>query len=490
MFESAELGHTVEAKIYEAEVPPLREALLRAQAEILRKKEFPVIVLVGGVEAAGKGDTLKTIHEWMDPRYIEANAFDAPDQVERQHPPAWRFWGALPAAGKIGVFFRAWYRDPLHDRVYGGEKSASFVRRLEEIARFERMLADEGALVVKLWLHVSKKAQRKALDHLAADKATRWRVTPADLRNHERYDDMRAAAEEALHHTSTRHAPWIVVEGTDARYRRLTVGRVLLDAMTARLKTPVPPHVHGAPIAPAVDDRLRFRELDLEQSLKKDDYQHRLARAQGRLAKLGRRLMKDKRSLVIAFEGPDAAGKGGAIRRVTAALDARYYRVTSIAAPTEEERAHPYLWRFWRGLPRDGRVGIFDRSWYGRVLVERVERLADEAAWGRAYEEINDFESQLVAHGAIMVKIWLHVGKDEQLRRFRAREKEGYKRFKITGEDWRNRKKWDAYEQAACDMFDRTSTEIAPWTIVEGNDKRFARVKVLETIVDRLREKT
>jgi polyphosphate:AMP phosphotransferase len=488
MFESAELGHAVDAKAYDAEVPKLREALLAAQAEVLERKQFPVIVLISGVEGAGKGDTLHTIHEWMDPRHIETHAFDAPDCVEAEHPPMWRYWTSLPRAGRLGVFFRAWYRDPIHERVFGAEKRVELERRLDAIVSFERMLTDEGALVVKYWLHLSRKQQRKRLEALAADKATRWQVKKSDWRNHEHYDELRALAEQTLRRTSTQHAPWIVIEGNEERYRRLTVGRVLLDAIKARLKAPKAVPVRAPPIVAAVDNRKRLRDLDSEASLAAEGYEKRLARAQGSLASLSRRLARTPRSLVLAFEGPDAGGKGGAIRRVTAALDARYYSIIATGAPNEEERAHPYLWRFWRYVPRSGRTTVFDRTWYGRVLVERVEKLAQETAWMRAYSEINDFEAQLTEHGAVVLKFWLHVTKDEQLRRFRSREDEGYKRFKITGEDWRNRKRWDAYEQAACDMFDRTSTRDAPWTVVPANDKRFARVMVLETVVKALKE--
>jgi polyphosphate:AMP phosphotransferase len=487
MFESAEIGHAVGPKVYAREVPKLRAALLEAQAEVLRRQQFPVIVLLSGVEGSGKGDMLRVIHEWMDTRYIETNAFDDPDCVEREHPPIWRFWNALPRAGRTGVFVRAWYKRPVDDRVYHGAKSADLTRQLEEILRFERMLTDEGALVVKFWLHLSRKEQRRKLEELASDKLTRWRVKPTDWRNHEHYRKIREVTEVALRETSTHHAPWVIVESTDDKYRRLTVMRTLLGMIRARLAEPKKVHVRAPPLVAPVDGQNLIRALDLTASLRQHEYDKRRERAEADLAKLTRKNVRAKRATVIVFEGNDAAGKGGAIRRVTATLDARHYRVTSIAAPTEEERAFPYLWRFWRAVPGDGRVAIFDRSWYGRVLVERVEGFADESAWMRAYSEINDFEDQMARHGIVVVKFWLAITKAEQLRRFRSREDEGYKRFKITREDWRNRKKWDAYERAACDMFDRTSTRSAPWTLVEAEDKLYARVKVLETLVERLR---
>jgi len=291
-----------------------------------------------------------------------------------------------------------------------------------------------------------------------------------------------------LRESSSGEAPWYVVEGTDDHYRSLTVGRILLDAMRQTIAARQAPQPRAiTPPAPSVIDNVRLiRELDLSKKLPDREYQRDLEEYQGRLARLTRRKRFGDRSLVLVFEGVDAAGKGGAIRRVTAALDARQYVTVPVAAPTDEERAHPYLWRFWRQVPPFGGITIFDRSWYGRVLVERVEGYCTVADWMRAYDEINQFEEQLTDGGAVIVKFWLQIGKAEQLRRFHSREKVAFKQFKITPDDWRNRKKWDAYERAVCDMVDRTSTEIAPWTLVEAEDKKYARVKVLKTIAKRL----
>ncbi len=487
MFESAELAPAVDDATYEKKVPALREALLSAQAAVLQRKEFPVIVLISGFEAAGKGDTLRVIHQWMDPRYVRASAFDDPNCIEVEHPGMWRFWRALPRAGTTGVLLGAWYREAIYGRVYRGEKRAQLEQRIQAIARFEQMLADEGALVVKLWLHLSKSQQRAKLEELDSNKRTRWRVKPSDWRNHEHYSEFRAVDEEILRKTNTGDAPWIIVGSDDANYRRLTVGHALLDAMRARLAKPEDRRVKKPPVVRGAGTKL-FRELDMKASLEKRDYEKRLAQAQGEIAIASRRAAKKKRAIVLVFEGPDAAGKGGTIARVTDPLDARRYRVNAVAAPSEEERSFPYLWRFWTKIPRDGEIAIFDRSWYGRTLVERVEGFASDAAWKRAYGEINDFEEALVAHGAIVLKFWLHITEAEQLRRFRERQKAGYKRYKITPEDWRNRKRWGAYEQAASDTFDATSTHDAPWTIVPANDKRLARVTVLETLAARLRD--
>jgi len=487
MFESAELGHRIDKRAFDKEVPALRDALLEAQAHVLERAEFPVVLLSGGVDGGGKGDVVNVLLEWMDPRHIQVHALgdDLTDE-ERARPPMWRFWRALPPKGKTGIFFGSWYTVPIVDRVYGRIRGAELTRTLAEIARFERMLVDEGALVIKLWMHLAKKAQEKRFAKLEADPATAWRVTKTDWRNHRHYDRFREVSERALRETSTAEAPWVVVEAADARYRDLTVGRTVLDALTRRLAKKRAPLVRAAPpAAPAIDARNVLEELDLSKKLTDAEYDRKLPKLQARLNALSRdRRFRERHGCVVVFEGNDAAGKGGAIRRVTQAIDARRYDVVPIAAPTEEERAQPYLWRFWRRLPRRGHFALFDRSWYGRVLVERVEGFAAEADWMRAYREIVDFEESMARFGIVVVKFWLAVSKDEQLARFKAREKISFKRFKITKEDWRNREKWPAYERAVCDMVDRTSIEPAPWHLVEANDKRWARVKIVKTICD------
>ncbi|CAG0945861.1 MAG: polyphosphate:AMP phosphotransferase [Rhodocyclaceae bacterium] len=492
MFESAELGHKIGKEAFDKEAPKLRADLLDAQFDVGELRKFPVIILINGVDGAGKGETVNLLNAWMDPRHIQTHAFPPPSDEERERPFMWRFWRALPPKGKIGILFGNWYTDPIVNRVLKKAKAADLDQSIEEINRFEQMLSDEGALILKFWFHLSKDAQRKRLKALEKDKDTRWRVTQADWEHFAIYDKFRAVSERALRHTSTGVAPWNVVEGVDEQYRYLTVAKILLDAMQKRvaqekkgarrvaLSAPPPP--------PAADRRDLINSLDMKLALSKKKFDKALEKYQGRLNLLTRHPKFKERSLIVVFEGSDAAGKGGSIRRITGALDARQYQIVPIAAPTEEERAQPYLWRFWRHVPRVGRVTIFDRSWYGRVLVERVEGFAPEADWMRAYAEINDFEDQMVRSGAIVAKFWLAITAEEQLKRFKEREKTRFKRFKITAEDWRNRKKWDDYQHAVCDMIDRTSTEIAPWTLVEANDKLHARIKVLKTLCDRLED--
>ncbi len=488
MFESAEIGHTISKATWKKEIPVLREGLLDAQLDLLQCKKFPVIILVAGVDCAGKGETVNILNEWMDPRHIETHALRDLTDEELERPRMYRYWRVLPPKGKIGIFIGTWYSNPLVDNVYGVTKNAELDQQLERIVRFEKMLCNEGALILKFWLHLSEGEQKKRLKSLEKDPKTRWRVTETDWQHYKLYDKFRQVSERMLRQTSTAESPWTIVEGADARYRYLTIGKAVLNALRQRLDTPEAPcHEEPIPpIMPTIDNLLLLQTLDMSKKIKKSEYEEELEKYQGKLNLLTRHPDFKKLSLVIVFEGNDAAGKGGTIRRITQALDARQYRVLPVAAPTEEERAQPYLWRFWRNIPRKGRFAIFDRSWYGRVLVERVEGFCAHLDWMRAYAEINDFEEQLHRKKTLVLKFWLSISQEEQLRRFKEREKIGFKRFKITDEDWRNRDRWNEYEVAVCDMIDRTSTEIAPWTLVEANDKYYARIKVLKTVCERI----
>ncbi|EXI74530.1 MAG TPA: polyphosphate:AMP phosphotransferase [Candidatus Accumulibacter phosphatis] len=487
MFESAELGHRIDKDTFKVEEPKLRAALLEAQEQLRTDASFPVVILISGVDGSGKGETINVLYEWMDPRFLSTHAFYAPTAEERARPSMWRYWRALPPKGRIGIFSGSWYSHPIAERISNDISRADFDQRMDQLNRFEAMLVNEGALVLKFWVHLSKDAQRERLKAIESNPLTRWRVTKASWDRLKTYDKLQEVAGHLLRTTNTPCAPWIIVEGTDDRYRSLTVGKTILDALQKRLadkrdqNSPVAP-----PFSPRIDRLDVLSSLDMTQSLTKKTYETELATWQARLSELMRHPDFRKRALILAFEGADAAGKGGAIRRVMSAMDARQYQIVPIAAPTEEERAQPYLWRFWRHMPRLGRVVVFDRTWYGRVLVERVEGFCSTADWLRAYSEINDFEHDLWHAGGIVVKFWLQISDDEQLKRFEERAQVEHKRFKITEEDWRNRDKAGAYHEAICDMVDRTSSGTAPWTLVESNDKYFARVKVLRTICERL----
>ena len=487
MLESAEVGHRIAKATYAREEIRLREALLDGQYEIGEARRGPILVVISGLEGGGRGETANKLNEWMDPRFIRTHAFGPGAPEEEARPLAWRYWRALPPRGRIGIFMNAWYRQLVNAHVRGQVTDAQFDARLQEVRQFEQMLTDEGVVLLKFWIHLSRAAQKQRLHELESSPKTRWRVTAVDkaaLRHYNKYHDK---WEQMLRETSIGPAPWYVVEGTDPNYRNLTVGKIVQEAMVRINAGAKPaPRAVVAPAPSVIGNVALIRRLDLTQKLGEKAYESDLAKWQSRLARLTQRKAFRERSMILAFEGSDAAGKGGAIRRVATSLDARQYVIVPIAAPSEEELAQPFLWRFWQQIPARGGITIFDRTWYGRVLVERVEGYCGVSDWMRAYDEINQFEEQLVRAGTIVSKFWLQISKEEQLKRFAERQKTTFKRFKITKDDWRNRKKWAAYEQAVADMVDRTSTELAPWTLVESEDKYFARVKVVKMIVRQL----
>jgi polyphosphate:AMP phosphotransferase len=419
----------------------------------------------------------------LDTRLLNTYAFDEETREEAERPRMWRFWRTLPPKGEMSIYAGSWYGEPLTDRILGHSNKAAFEQQLQAINHFETMLAEEGALILKFWLHISKKEQVKRLKKMESDARTRWRIEKSPWGGASRYKKVKDSAEQMMRITSTEHAPWVSINTENPHYRALMLATTIETAIRERLSQPDDkPRVNAPLELPDLDGRTVLTDLDLSLALEKADYKKQLKKYQDRLGELMRHKKFRKHSVVLVFEGNDAAGKGGAIRRVTEFLDPRDYRVNQYAAPTDEEKAQPYLWRFWRRLPRLGHIAFFDRSWYGRVLVERVEGFCSEYDWRRAYGEINDFEDEMSNAGTIVVKFWLAIDKDEQEARFKAREETGYKRYKITDEDWRNREKWDEYSEAVCDMVDYTSTGQAPWTLVEANNKYYARVKVLKTI--------
>ncbi|MGI9335005.1 MAG: polyphosphate:AMP phosphotransferase, partial [Gammaproteobacteria bacterium] len=409
---------------------------------------------------------------------------DAP----RQRPRHWRYWQALPPRGRIGVMLGSWYTQPIVESAFRRLSAQGLERELRYIADLEEMLTRDGVLVVKLWLHLPKKQLEKLLKRDAAGKSRRHLLTPNARKFAKRYDRFVAACDQVFAVTDTPACRWYPIDAQDPRHRELTAGEIVLRSFQQRLggigaPEPAPPPDRAPPEvghrAFSVLDR-----VDLDASLDRATYERKLTRLQRQLYELGWRAYDEGASLIGAFEGWDAAGKGGAIRRLSAGLDARLNRVISIGAPSDEERAHHYLWRFWRHLPTAGYSIVFDRSWYGRVLVERVEGLASAAEWQRAYQEINSFESLLVDDGVALLKFWLHIDQQEQLERFEARQKTPWKQHKITPEDWRNRERWKDYESAVEDMVALTSTDAAPWTIVPANDKLHARIAVLEHVCE------
>jgi polyphosphate:AMP phosphotransferase len=489
VFEVAEIGQKVSKAEFERRQPALRIGLVNAQYD-LRDQDFPVVIVLAGSDRAGCTDVLHGLHEVMDGRYVETVALGRPTEEELERPHFWRYWRRLPRRGQIGAFLGAWPLDVIVDRLSGDIDDVQLEQRIEHIARFEETLADDGALLLKFWLHISKAELRKRLRRAKKDPDRYWQVDDRDRRLYRAFDEAVPIAERMIRGSSTGQAPWQIVESADARFRDLRIADAIHDGITRRLTA-----ARARAAAPRARRRAPRRgrtileTVDLRKTVRKDAYRAKLQQHQAVLSRLSRQARATNVSSILVLEGWDAAGKGGVIRRITAAMNPETYHLVPVAAPTEDERARHYLWRFWRHLPRAGHVTIFDRSWYGRVLVERVEGLARRAEWQRAYSEINDFEAQLCEHGILLLKFWLHIDREEQLRRFRKRQKTPFKKYKITEEDFRNRARWPEYTEAVHEMVGRTSSAHAPWHLVPANSKRWARIEVLETYTRALEQR-
>ncbi|MDR3331664.1 MAG: polyphosphate:AMP phosphotransferase [Synergistaceae bacterium] len=497
MLEKIDLSRSLDKEEYQRIAPLLRERIGELQRRA-RAANMPVMIAFEGWEASGKGTLMNELMRALDPRgfhvhYVRASG---DDPQETFWPPMKRFWDMTPQRGLIGVYSHSWYRLVTENQA----PETGY----DDISSFERQLSYDGYVIIKFFLHISKKEQKKRLRKMDRDNSSTWRVSDKEWHENAGYNETAKKLDEMIQHTDSAHAPWTLIEAHDRRYAIVkiltTVARRIEAGLeeSERRKTAQPEHAVEASAASPLnneDDTLDgltrstlepsvLRNLDLSKNIGQGEYDEKLPKLQDRLRELQYELYKVRRPMVIVFEGQDAAGKGGCIRRLTQKLDPRGYQVVPIAGPNDWERAHHYLWRFWTTFPKAGHIGIYDRSWYGRVLVERVEGFAREGEWRRAYGEMNEMEDQWRRYGAIIVKFWLQIDMDEQLARFTERQQNQEKNWKITDEDWRNREKWPSYEEAAEEMMLRTSTIHAPWTIIEAQDKLFARIKVLRKAVE------
>lgn len=470
-----------------------------------KEEKIPVFITFDGFDAAGKGQQINRLIQALDPRGFDVYTGDKTGEEEAMHPFLWRFFTKIPAAGRITIFDTSWYRIVQTDRFEGQTRKGELTAAFEDILAFERQLTDDGMVLIKLFLAISEKEQKERFEKLESSKETAWRVTKADWKRNEHYKEYWKISQEMMVRTDTKYAPWHIIDANKKNAAALQIMNIVADAMETALERKRDNakvlHEEETSAEQGLPDVLFqnahqqetvqevLNKADLTKTLNADKYHKRLDKLQKKLELLHSELYRQRIPVILGFEGWDAAGKGGAIRRLTSHLDPRGYEVCPTASPNDVEKSHHYLWRFWNRMPKDGHIAVFDRTWYGRVMVERIEGFCTEAEWKRAYEEINQMERHLSNHGAVILKFWLHIDKDEQERRFNDRMTNPEKRWKITDEDWRNREKWDQYETAVNEMLVRTSTECAPWIVVEGNSKYYARIKVLETVVKALEKK-
>ncbi|HEU5097774.1 MAG TPA: hypothetical protein VFU22_01935 [Roseiflexaceae bacterium] len=518
MLDQIDLERSIAKPEYKRRLHDLQQRLYYMQQALVDANR-PALIVFEGWAGTSKIGTIGQLTRRLDPRGLRVHPVTPPRTYETMYPWLYRFWLKIPSYGELAVFDRSWYREVLAARTEGEKSAEGWLSACEDIVSFERQLTDDGTIILKFWLHISKQEQGRRFRKLSSDRLTAWQVTDEDRWQHKHYERVLAAVEDLLPRTDMPYAPWITLPATDRRYMRIAVLETALATLEARLGTSngrmEGDHddafddsgavfrrgsavaraagnghaTHDLPReAPRIETAGALGRVDLNLRLEQKAYEKQLNELQAKLHLLGLEVYRQQRPVALVFEGWDAAGKGGAIKRLTEKLDPRGYVVHAIAAPAGEDKTHHYLYRFWRRLPPRGNIAIFDRSWYGRVLVERIEGFAREDEWQRAYAEINEFERQLVEFGAIVCKFWMHISPEEQLRRFEERQTVPYKAWKLTDEDWRNREKWPSYEQATDEMLLRTSTPAAPWTVVESEDKRFARIKVLRTVVRRLEE--
>ena len=455
----------------------------------IKEARLPVMVIFEGWGSAGKGSVLGSLIKEIDPRFFRVSSMEkAPSEDEKRYPFLYRYFTEIPEAGKFQFFDTCWMKEVTVGVLSGALGKKDYEERVRSINLTERQLTDNGYLVMKFFFHIGRKEQRKRLEGLSDNKDTKWRVSKEDLWENKHYNECLTVYDKYLTDTNRSAAPWYIIDAKDKKWATLQVLQFLNQGIDTALKN----HSLAVPVIQNIYPLEEFDGLSSisleDKTLTEAEYKQKLDELQKELKELHNRLYKKKVPVIIAYEGWDAAGKGGNIKRIAGALDPRGYTVHPIASPEPHEKARHYLWRFWTRLPKTGHIAIFDRTWYGRVMVERLEGFCSENDWQRAYNEINEFEYILNSWGAVIVKFWVQIDKDTQLERFNDRQKDPEKQWKITDEDWRNREKWDLYEKAVNEMIVKTNTSFAPWHILESVDKKYARIKALETVISAIKK--
>jgi len=490
MLENIDMNKTLQKKAYKTAMDELEPRLAGLQQELMDKK-MPVMIVFEGWSASGKGTLISKVLYPLDPRHFNVYTMEKLTDAELFRPALWSYWTKIPSKGRIALFDKSWHRMALPDGVAKWKLSPSEREGFYyDVNAFEEQLTNDGTLIIKFFLHISKEEQKKRFQELEKNDSTKWRVDADDRKQNQEYEAHLSLFESMIQQSNSGKTKWAIVEANDKYYATVKVYETIIAKIEEELarRAAKPAAVtHEPSVSPPEISILQA--VDLDKTISNNEYKDKLKYYQNKMATLGFKLYTKRRPVVIVYEGWDAAGKGGNIKRLTQELDPRGYDVNPVAAPSAEDLAHHYLWRFWNKMPKGGHIGIFDRSWYGRVMVERIEGFCTAEEWGRAFQEINDMEKHMANHGAIICKFWLHIDPAEQLRRFEARQATPSKQYKITEEDWRNRDKWEQYERAVDEMLFRTNTPYAPWTVVESNDKKFARIKVLEHVTSVLEKK-
>ena len=490
MLQDLDLTKTIDKKVYKETLRRMEKTLTHLQQQ-LRNAGLPVVIVFEGWSAAGKGTCISRVVNPLDPRFFDVRTTGNVTEDKKMRPFLWSYWTYMPPKGEIVVLDKSWHRLILPTVREEWELTVAETHGFYyDVNAFERQLTDDGYLIIKFFLHISKEEQHKRFKELEKNPATAWRSKPHDWKQNENYDHNLRLFEKMLRMTGTDQSPWHLIEAEDKRYATTKIMGIIIEELEKQIEKRTfqqyfePPVIITPPKAIQVPKTLQ--SINPNEKIADTEYRELLKTYQERIRMLGNKMYAKRRSAIIVYEGWDAAGKGGNIKRLTSEVDPRCYTVVPIAAPRLQELARQYLWRFMVKMPKDGHMTIFDRSWYGRVLVERVEDLTPEHIWQRAYQEINEMEQHIVGHGTVLLKFWLHIDKDEQLRRFQSRQDDPLKQHKITDEDWRNREKWDEYELAVDEMLARTHSSQAPWIVVESNSKKHSRIKVLQSVTDAL----
>lgn len=491
MLANIDLNQKTDKKEYKDIIKELEPKIGLLQRK-LKEYNIPVIMVFEGWGAAGKGTLINKVLYPLDPRGVNVYTTDRLSEDDILHPSLWTFWTKTPLNGRIAIFDKSWHRAILRQRFYNDVPDEKVLELYEDVNNFEKQLNDNHTIILKFFLHISKEEQNKRFKDLEKNSSTKWRINDDDRKQNKEYNKYQKLVEDMIHHTHTNYAPWFIVEAEDKKYATIKTYKIIIKTIEEAIQNVEKNkniETKTEKINLDIPEVSILKTIDLKKDISKEDYKQKLEKYQDKMQELEYEMYAKRIPVVIVYEGWDAAGKGGNIKRLTEKMDPRGYEVVPIASPTIEEANHHYLWRFWKRMPKDGHMAIFDRSWYGRVMVERLEGFCTIEEWQRAYTEINQMEKHIANHGAVIVKFWLHISKDEQLNRFKSRQENPLKQWKITDEDWRNRDKWDQYEIAVNEMLFRTNTDYAPWIIVESNSKPYARIKVLETVTSMIEKK-